>query len=115
MNRRDQWELVHEIRAMPEMDYEDYEILGKLGRLSRKHHFLCEESCNGNETQWIRGQRLTTDQCIAEVEAKIVRLTQQLKVKLSCEFQHDPRGMTVKLHTKGTETTGQRLVFWMLR
>lgn len=114
MNRHDKWELVHEIRAIPDMDYDVYVKLGKIGKLARLHKRLCEDACNGIEKQYINGKEITTDERIKQVEVNIRKyvdlINTRLKDTLTLEFQHDPRGLTVKLSTSG----GNILLWWLL-
>ena len=94
--------------------YKQVETFAKIRRLARKHHRLAEYDCNGEGI--IRGKYYSladkegyladgeTSVFTAEsdkIEQKITKLAETMG--LTTEFQGDPRGATVKLHTNTSE------------
>ena len=102
-------------------DSQDYNLIRKVSRLAKKHERLCEMACNGEG--YIKGsfyytgaiddyakqtygvnvksayldEETTVFQLEADkIEEKIIALTDKTNFKV--EFQHDPRGNTVKLY-----------------
>jgi len=97
------------------------EVINKVKRLARKHHRLCEMSCNGegwvngtyystssnnknslfhSESAYINNEETTIFDIEAEkIEKKINKLINKLvkNTNLDANYQYDPRGATVKL------------------
>ena len=108
-----------------DFEYEDFAILQRIARLSKKHQRQCENACNGvgvvkgqvyyggqidlwaKETygQSVKSAYLENpeisvfDKEIASIEATINRLV--YGTSFSVKYQHDPRGYTVKLSYDG--------------
>lgn len=107
-----------------QFDSNDYDIICKVKRLYHKHQRQCENDCNGigyvkgelyytgSIDDWARqkyGQHVKSGYVddnttvfyaeIERIEAKInnILLRHMPPVKFKVEFQHDPRGNTVKL------------------
>jgi len=115
------WSSIYFGQKHPRFDYRDFDIIKKISRLARKHHRQCENDCNGEG--YIRGQFYRCDsekgyfdykegitvftKETETIERKIVGLTvmnksdfekNRLHKTFSVDFQHDPRGCTVKLY-----------------
>ena len=104
-----------------DFNYKDYAILQRIARLSKKHQRQCENSCNGygivNGQMFYGGQiddwarrkygnnvknaylnateNSVFDYEIEKIEDRINRLIKD--TKFIVEYQHDPRGYTVKV------------------
>lgn len=81
-----------------EMEYKEIEAIQKVARLAKKHRLICEWACNGykwNNENFIYDQ-VEYEKDIAKIENKITLLIG--KPLYAIEFQHDPRGWTVKLY-----------------
>lgn len=108
-----------------DFNYEDYAILQRIARLSKKHLRQCENACNGAgvvngqayslgsiddyarreygygvKSGYIADDVSVFDKEIDKIEDKINRLIKD--TKFSVEYQHDPRGYTVKLSYEGS-------------
>jgi hypothetical protein len=101
-----------------DFDYRDFDIIKKVSRLVNKHHKQCENDCNGEgyiNNKWYRCDNpsaYVNDETvfyieIKRIEDKINKLIYQFnmdkyslwRVKpLKVEYQHDPRGNTVKVY-----------------
>lgn len=90
----------------PEFGYDDYAIAKKVKRLAAKHLRLCEYDCNGEG--WVKGKFYRCDNSAAYVGEETVFYVESLAIEgkiekiitdnFRVEFQHDPRGSTVKLY-----------------
>jgi hypothetical protein len=108
-----------------DFEYKDYAILQQIARLSKKHQRQCENSCNGYgvvngqmyfsgqideyakqaygynvKSSYVKDDISVFDVEIDKIEAKINRLVKN--TKFTMEYQHDPRGWTVKVFYNGT-------------
>lgn len=88
----------------------DFAIIKKVARLAHKHQRQCENDCNGEG--WIRGQFYRCDSKAGYVGENTVFYVERVKIENKIdslvkwydtkkqwrvEYQHDPRGCTVKL------------------
>jgi hypothetical protein len=102
----------------PNFDYKDFDLIKRIQRLSRKHQRQCENDCNGEG--WVRGRFFRCDGSTEGAylpdtettvfQAEIDRIEKHIWLiiknasalnhpeKFKVEFQHDPRGSTVKLY-----------------
>lgn len=78
------------------------DVFGRMQRLNKKHHLLCEFACNGfedeaddklNESSIRRLETLFK----GEVELLSLQFLKNPQHTLKAEFQHDPRGLTCKV------------------
>ena len=82
-----------------DFELEDLEVFDKINRRAKKHHTLCEQLCNYDDPDNKIDYRLenTERKIIGFVNSRNeIRKDNAWKV----EFQHDPRGYTVKLFYK---------------
>jgi len=99
----------------------DYDLIRKISRLAHKHHRQCENDCNGEG--FVNGRFYKCDGStpgaympdnettvfvkeIEKIENKINKLIEKSTtfskgLQFTIEFQHDPRGATVKLYYEG--------------
>lgn len=75
-----------EKRALNSDDIKNFE---KIRLLSLKHKRICEAYCNSDVPDY--------DHKINRIENKIKDIAKQISNKLICDFQYDPRGLTVRL------------------
>lgn len=105
MNKMEKFDLCREAKRLgDDFNYDTFLALQKIGKLARKHKYLCECSCNGEYKgrQWEEIDNMKID----TVEAQIRRIIFKLNINMisfkdekcfTLEFQHDPRGLTVKV------------------
>jgi len=99
-------------------DSNDYDLIRKISRLAHKHHRQCENDCNGEgfvNGKFYRCDGSTPGAYMADnettifvkeintIENRINKLIDKNDVHpiikgWKVEFQHDPRGATVKLY-----------------